>query len=488
MKLPNRFDPENLDQDKIEELMIKKAIVAAGQFLEEHVEPTVDSASEVESSGATFVIPVVIPEETFSGDGRIFNKDSVDIRDLPLPLMWQINTGAGHDGSVVVGRIDSIERVDDGLGNARGVFDVGAYGREAERLVRNGFLRGISGDFDQFEASTEEPETDSDTETESKSDLPDELPAPSKDIKNDTVRINKARLMGVTLVAKPAFQECFISLDDQVQLDNAVDLEDGEYMDEAAAPVVASGAIPVIPPHDWFKNPELDGPTSLQVMDDGRVYGHLATWNTTHIGMAGQVRPPRSSSDYKYFRSGVVRVDDGTDVTVGQLTLTHGHADVHLGAMAAKNHYDNTKSAVVDVVAGEDQFGIWLAGALRPDVTPEQLRALRASGISGDWRPMDGRLELVAACCVNVAGFPTTRAMVAGGQVQALVAAGTSELLQMKQNEVSNMDVFASRLERIERIVLQDKASELSAQMEPDIAEFNEKLSERARIAQEMMD
>lgn len=125
MKLPNRFDPENLDQDKIEELMINKAIVAAGQFLEEHVEPTVDSAADVESSGATFVIPVVIPEETFSGDGRIFNKDSVDIRDLPLPLMWQINTGAGHDGSVVVGRIDSIERVDNGLGNARGVLDVG---------------------------------------------------------------------------------------------------------------------------------------------------------------------------------------------------------------------------------------------------------------------------------------------------------------------------------------------------------------------------
>lgn len=482
MKLPDRFNLENLDRDLVEEKMIKRAIVAAGQFLEENVEPTVTSAEAVEPSGATFTIPLVVPEDIFSGDGRIFNKGAITTRDLPLPLMWQINTGQGHDGSVVVGRIDSIEHIEGGLGNAKGVFDVGVYGREAERLVRNGFLRGISGDFDEFEASSEMPEESFD------SDEPDEDKPKGETIKNDTVRISKARLMGATLVAKPAFQECFISLDSEAVVESPIELPDGEYMDETAGPIMASGAIPVVPPRAWFQNPKLDGPTSLQVMDDGRVFGHLATWNTTHIGMAGQVRPPRSASKYKYFRSGVVRTDDGTDVTVGQLTLTHGHADTHLSAMAAKNHYDNTKSAVVDVVAGEDQFGIWLAGALRPDVTPEQLRALRASGISGDWRPIDGRLELVAACCVNVAGFPTTRAMVAGGQIQALVAAGTSDLLEMKQHELSNMDVLSSRLERLEKIVLEAKAAELSAQMAPDLAEFDAQLVKRAQIAQSLMD
>ena len=88
-----------------------------------------------------------------SGDGRKFAPLSLTTRDLPLPLMWQIQTAEGHDDSVIVGRIDSIERDEHGsLINARGVFDVGPYGQEAERLVRHKFLRGVSVDLDNFEA------------------------------------------------------------------------------------------------------------------------------------------------------------------------------------------------------------------------------------------------------------------------------------------------------------------------------------------------
>lgn len=468
VQLPNRFNVESLDQDRVEELMIKKAIVAAGQFLEENVEPLVEKAQDVEPSGASFTIPLVVPEGAFTGDNRVFEEGSITTRDLPLPLLWQINTASGHDGSVVIGRIDTIERLENGLGNARGVFDVGVYGREAERLVRNGFLRGISGDFDDFEATTETPEN---------------FEADDNKLKNEIVRISKARLMGATLVAKPAFQECFISLDNQVD----EEIPDGEYQDEEATVVVASAEYPTVPPHAWFADPQLDRPTSLQVLDSGQVYGHLATWDTSHISMGGSVRPPHSRSNYKYFRSGVVRTDDGTDVTVGQLTLTHGHADVRLTALQAKDHYDNTMSAVVDVVAGEDQFGIWIAGALRPDVTPAQLRALRASGISGDWRPIDGRLELVAACCVNVAGFPTTRAMVAGGQIQALVAAGTRALVEDKQKEVSENETFASRIEMLEREVFGARMSELKAKMAPEIEEYTQNLSDKAQKLMNLM-
>jgi len=109
-------------------------------------------------SGAKFVIPLVIPEGVESGDGRVFKKGSISIRDLPLPLLWQVKTGAGHDGSVVVGRIDHMERTDEGIGNAYGYFDSGEYGQEAERLVREGFIRGVSADMDQFEAQETEDE------------------------------------------------------------------------------------------------------------------------------------------------------------------------------------------------------------------------------------------------------------------------------------------------------------------------------------------
>jgi hypothetical protein len=55
------------------------------------------------------------------------------------------------------------------------------------------------------------------------------------------------------------------------------------------------------------------------------------------------------------------------------------------------------------------------------------VRALRASPISGDWRKVDGNLELVAALAVNVPGFPVIprpQGMVASGGLTSLVATG----------------------------------------------------------------
>jgi hypothetical protein len=78
------------------------------------------------TEGAAFRIPLVIPEDLESGDGRKFKKGAIEIRELPLPLMWQIKSAEGHNGSVVVGRIDTMERVENGIGNATGVFDSGA--------------------------------------------------------------------------------------------------------------------------------------------------------------------------------------------------------------------------------------------------------------------------------------------------------------------------------------------------------------------------
>jgi hypothetical protein len=82
---------------------------------------------------------------------------------------------------------------------------------------------------------------------------------------------------------------------------------------------------------------------------------------------------------------------------------------------------------VADVVAGEDEHGIWLAGGLRPSVSAEQVRELRGASLSGDWRSIGGNLELVAALAVNVPGFPVPRVqagLAASGVQTALVAAG----------------------------------------------------------------
>lgn len=203
---------------------------------------------------------------------------------------------------------------------------------------------------------------------------------------------------------------------------------------------VTAAGIPVKPPKVWFDDPEFDRLTPLTVDAAGRVSGHIASWDSSHIGRLGKVRPPRSHSNYAYFRTGVVETDTGDMVHVGQITLTGGHAPLEASARDAVRHYDDTASAVMDVSVGEDRHGIWVAGALRPDIDDTKIRAVRASSVSGDWRPIDGALELVAICSVNVPGFPIPRAMAASGDdgeeyILSLVAAGAEPLVLLNHEE-----------------------------------------------------
>jgi hypothetical protein len=432
---------------------------------------TAGASMEEPQMGAQFHIPLVIPEAVESGDGRKFVPGAISMRELPLPFLWQIKTGEGHSGSVVVGKIMKMERVENGIGNAYGYFDTGEYGKEAERLVRGGFIRGVSADLDMFEA--DEEVNASEKESDGK-------------VGAGKMKITKARVMAVTLVPKPAYQECTIELVDQSGGDQEEEvIQDGVYVEgvnplDASALVacgIVAGAIPVHPPKEWFDNPGLNKPTALTVTDEGKVFGHIAAWHVDHIGMSFGTRPPRSKSNYAYFHTGVVRTEESVDVPVGQLTLAGGHASLEASASEAVRHYDDTASAIADVHAGEDAYGIWVSGALRPGTTPEQIRSLRASAPSGDWRPIKGSLELVAVCQVNVPGFPIARARVASGQVMALVAAGANVLAQLKHDPLRELNERIDKLEapmvaaaqdaksRIEAVTAAIKASELSSRI-----------------------
>lgn len=446
-------------------------------------EPVVASllASAVESSGARFIIPLAIPTGLASGDERSFEKNSITSRMLPLPLMWQIKTSSGHDGSVVVGRIDSYEVFEDGsIGNVRGVFDVGPFGREAERMVRGMFLRGVSVDLDKFKAQVEEP-SDEDKELSDKNT-----------IENEKITVKAARLMGITIVPKPAFQECYIMIEEEPTLEiEEAPLMDGVFEEisedyEYQLASIAASAAPIVPPKSWFKDPGLNQATPLTITDDGKVFGHIAAWQTSHIGMPGRsVKPPRSASQYAYFRNGVLRTDEG-DIQVGQLTLAGGHASLQASADEAIKHYDDTASAVADVVAGEDQFGIWVAGSLRPDVTPSQIRAFRASSPSGDWRPINGRLELVAVCQVNVPGFPIARAITASGGVPgALVAAGAAVLAELREN--NKIEALDRRLNQLEKTTLSADVDVARNRMAALVTARNAELSSKAQAARSRM-
>lgn len=188
-----------------------------------------------------------------------------------------------------------------------------------------------------------------------------------------------------------------------------------------------AGAAPAAPPREWFDDPKLAGPTPLHIGDDGKVYGHVAVWDTCHVGIGDScVIPPKSLTSYAYFHTGETVTADGSRIPVGRLSYGGGHAQPRLGFRAAVDHYDQTSTMGATVRAGEDAYGIWVAGALVPEADEAAVRVMRATPLSGDWRRIGTNLEMVAALHVNTAGFPIPRTMTAGAeeQVLSMVAAG----------------------------------------------------------------
>lgn len=354
-------------------------------------------------------------EDVWTGDDRLFAVDSLTWRDLPLPFMATDRTGYGHDDALLVGQIVSIERV--GAEVWAVVEFVESTDPEVlrlQRLILDGDLPGVSVDLDAIETETLIPAEWIEDDEPGEMERTDDGYVVLRD-RHPRTRYTAARIMGATAVPFPALQEAHV---ESIAADGYALLAAGNltgYVECDCDGSLLAGAHPFIaapecPPAGWFANPKLDEPTPLTVTDDGRVYGHLALWDSCHVGYPGQcVTPPSSTASYRHALLGEVACDDGTRVPVAKITLGTGHADLGMDARAAAAHYDDTGTAVADVSVGEDDHGIWLAGALRPDLDAAAIRALMASDVSGDWRRQGGNLELVAILAVNVPGFPKHR-------------------------------------------------------------------------------
>lgn len=343
-----------------------------------------------------------------TGDGRIIAPGALTARDLPLPLMWQRTTGDGHSGAVTVGAIESlIIDNENGLVTAMGRFLDVRGAAEAQAQTEAG-VTGPSVDiFDDVDIVEVQKLIEAGVVGPDVVDNMDDIEYVRSD--DGMVVITQGRLAGATLVSIPAFSE--------VSIDLAEGVEGGPF-------ALLSSAAPVRPPLDWFGKPDLPGPTPVTVSDTGRVFGHIATWGTCHVGLPGCVTAPFSASNYAYFLQGEQTCHDGTTLPVGTLTYGGGHADASLAHRPAQSHYDDVGTAVAKVVAGEDEFGIWVAGWMLPDVSPEAAEGFRSSPVSGDWRRIGGALEMIAVCSVNAAGFPVPRARVnfSSGHQRSLVA------------------------------------------------------------------
>ena len=363
---------------------------------------------------------VLAPEGAPSGDKRGFAAKMLTMRDLPLPLKAQFIDDDGHKGSMVVGRIDEVYR-DGGLIKAAGVWDNSPDADRAYDLIEKKMLRGVSVDLDAAEG---------------------EMVEASEEGGKPTIEFTQGRVCSATVCAIPAFAEAFVRNGTWAQFASEP-LPTGamvEIPDWAPPVALVASAAPVISA-DYFRNPMLTEPTPVTRGENGLVFGHLAAWEACHIAYEVCTTAPVSETDYAYFLTGQVFTDAGP-VAVGQLTVGGGHAPDGVTMRAAIAHYDNVASAVADITVGEDEFGIWFSGRLRPWATEKQVHELFAAGPSGDWRGVRYRghdsLELVAAHAVNVPGFPVprTRFAMEGTRQLSLTAAGIVRNREREAEEV----------------------------------------------------
>jgi hypothetical protein len=372
---------------------------------------------------------VLTVEGIESGDGRMFGANGLSWDEPPLPLMWQKETshGGSTDKSVRVGSITKIWREPDASGRAdvflikgEGHLDLdNPDGAEVQRRMANKDMRGNSVDVDSIKGADVElvyPEAPEGSE----SMLSQVFGQPELTV------YKKGRIRATTMVEIPAFTEARLELVDNSTVTASDDCEeckaeivvedaDGQRM-AALTAASAMFEIPDLPPREWFEEPtDVSMDSALTVTAEGRIYGFVAPAGVRHRSFTQRAQyVPLRNVDYDRFHGGQTLVADGGRVSTGNITMDCGHATTAIkltGAQAAE-HYDNTCSIIATARVGENERGVWVAGALMPGVDASTVRKIMACRLSGDWRThldRPGWREFVAALLVPVPGFPMAR-------------------------------------------------------------------------------
>lgn len=344
-------------------------------------------------------VPVEFPQlalvDQRTDDGRLIHSDGFGTLDLPRSIKAQFTATFGHDNADIAGRLDEVTVDDDGIVSGKGWLLNDSFGRRAAFLIKTQAFRGNSIDLRVKEKDV-------------KVDITEE----EDGFLSWKVDFFNARIAATTLVAEPAFENAMAVIPDGWEVEGAEPL---------AAAITAAVSTPK-PEHAYsfsvvterpkakaenFCNPELTELTPLFVDSDDHVFGHMASWTHPHQNLG--ILAPRSKTNYGWFANRTVETEDGF-VATGPLVIDGNHADVDLGVMEAIDHYANTCAAWADVCIGEDQFGIWVSGSVRPGTKAETVYAGRASGVSGDWRWVGAGHELISILSVNTPAFPTPRA------------------------------------------------------------------------------
>lgn len=385
----------------------------------------------------TWTSPTGIAFSTKLPGGRDFSQCAWSWRDpstslVPLMLLTETSMG-GHLGAELAGYVESFTQ-GNGTVQATGRFYDTAKGAEARDLLLGGRAFGVSVDPSE------------------KVDVTEDFTCILTDDEGFCIdgelsfQFNAYEIAGLTMCPIPGFENAAITLAD-AQSNNqfaasggAISLSAPQIDDIQPRPLTDSLAasatlsIPTAPPREWMTLPEpapghpfLNGigddvlieqtdragnvtgmACPLTIQDDGLVYGHLTYWGQCHTGnpwgpnVCASAQP--SSTGYREFHaSGEVICDDGTRVATGQLVVGCEHSSA-FDVAGVRDHLAHAGMGWASVHVVDGEFGPWLCGVLRPDLTESQVRTLRALSLSGEWVG-----ELGGILAVNASGLPVQR-------------------------------------------------------------------------------
>lgn len=456
-----------------------------------------------------------------TGDGRRFQVGGIELDATPFPFEWVRQREGGHDGAVGVGVVqeaailtvkeaiagewvskDAAKGLDAGMSAvwAKGEMFDGVDREEMPRLAEDvaesmhlmgaGTL-GPSVDLDSFEGIPVIAGTDEEVTWERMEEIYEET---GEDPKIELL-ITSARVRAATLVSIPAFAETPRPLELIVE-----EPPEGEAASDTAA-LIASVSTSLRPLVSVFDMPALSGPTPITWdWKTGRVFGHVATWQTCHIGYAGVcVTAPRDESGhYAAFNRFPVETGDAGVIWAGRITVGGRHPELSLTAAATMAQYDG-KITAADVRAYGDEYGIVVSGSIRPDLDAATRSVLDRRKVSGDWRETAAGLSLVEILALSPGprrhsepGFPIPGTFSRAGRQVSLTAAlgpepGQEGLTFLTRGEIE-IDVAAlvdqALDRREERERKRDRAVEERAALEAQLAPVLRRAAEeRAALA-----
>lgn len=468
-----------------------------------------------------------------TGDSRGILEGALEWPDLPLPLAWLEREQHGDllSGGVQVGNIDTIAMVGSDAVGGGIIDDEIPEGAELIRRLEAGSAAlghrvGLSIDPDNW--SVEIVDTTGEMEevlivASGVGRLPaprqrqmvtagagDPVPTDGTVIFTDTAgdiieRYTRLRIRGVTACAVAAFAGAYLELEGEAVEGEAEPPAEDEGETVTAAALLRTTSAP---PRFAFELPEpepgmhddgdlygmpvqellveqpdggLGVPVTFAERDWGwQVFGHAARWGQCHIGYLDEcVTAPPSMAAYAHFHVGDVLTADGGHISTGALTANCDHAAAHLLAPEARDHYAHSGMAFADVRATNGELGVWISGALRPSITDDQLRVLRASSLSGDWRRIGASLEFIAALAVNVPGFPIAREFVTASGLH-MARASLAASAHVDNGQVMSLTA-SGVVQRCADCAARQRAAELAAGDGPIVLQASAELVEMVR-------